>query len=143
MTDIRIFDFNVYSEKQTVTSDDDDESKKTRTDASSFTIQMFGIDENGKTCSIIVDDFKPFFYVLVDDTWKATKKAAFLEHIKTKMGAYYKDSITDCIIVKRKKLYGFDEGKEHKFVKFEFSDINGFYAAAAAADVGAGEAGAF
>jgi len=126
MSDIRIFDFNVYSEKQTVNSDEDDESNNTKSDASSFMIQMFGIDENGKTCSIIVEDFKPFFYVLVDNTWKATKKEKFLEHIKTKMGAYYKDSITECIIVKRKKLYGFDEGKEHKFVKFEFSDINGF-----------------
>jgi len=126
MTDIRIFDFNVFSEKQTVNSDDDDESNNTKADSSSFMIQMFGIDENGKTCSIIVEDFKPFFYVLVDDTWKATKKEKFLEHIKGKMGAYYKDSITECIIVKRKKLYGFDEGKEHKFVKFEFSDINGF-----------------
>ena len=125
MTDIRIFDFNVFSEKQAVSSDDD-ESNSAKPDASSFTIQMFGIDENGKTCSIIVEDFKPFFYVLVDDAWKATKKAAFLEHIKAKMGAYYKDSITECIIVKRKKLYGFDEGKEHKFVKFEFSDMNGF-----------------
>jgi len=124
MTDIRIFDFNVFSEKKTVNSDDDEGNSKA--DSSSFMIQMFGIDENGKTCSIIVEDFKPFFYVLVDDTWKATKKEKFLEHIKGKMGAYYKDSITECIIVKRKKLYGFDEGKEHKFVKFEFSDINGF-----------------
>ena len=127
MSDIRIFDFNVFSEKQTVNSDDDEsKNTKTKSDNSSFMIQMFGIDENGKTCSIIVEDFKPFFYVLVDDTWKASKKIDFLEHIKSKMGPYYKDSITDCIIVKRKKLYGFDEGKEHKFVKFEFSDINGF-----------------
>ena len=124
MSEFRIFDFNVFSEKQAVNSDDDDCNAKS--DASSFMIQMFGIDENGKTCSIIVEDFKPFFYVLVDNSWKASKKAEFLEHIKSKMGPYYKDSITECIIVKRKKLYGFDEGKEHKFVKFEFSDINGF-----------------
>lgn len=125
MSDIRIFDFNVFSEKQAVNSDDD-EGNSAKSDASSFMIQMFGIDENGKTCSIIVEDFKPFFYVLVDNSWKASKKAEFLEHIKSKMGPYYKDSITECIIVKRKKLYGFDDGKEHKFVKFEFSDINGF-----------------
>ena len=42
------------------------------------------------------------------------------------MGKFYDKSITNCIIVNRKKLYGFDGGKQHKFVKFEFSNISAF-----------------
>jgi hypothetical protein len=30
---------------------------------------MFGINEKGETASIIVEDFKPFFYVMVNDKW--------------------------------------------------------------------------
>ena len=131
----RIFDFNFFNEKKSnETSYDEDgniiesdeEEVKTYKDNAKFMIQMFGVDETGKTCSIMVEEFKPFFYVMVDDTWSKKHKEEFLAHIKQKIGKYYEDSITDCIIIKRKKLYGFDGGKEHKFVKFEFKNINAF-----------------
>jgi len=130
----RIFDFNIYNEKKSndASYDEDgniiesDEEVKTYKDNAQFMIQMFGVDERGKTCSIMVEEFRPFFYVMVNDTWTKKLKDEFLAHIKQKMGKYYEDSITDCIIIKRKKLYGFDGGKEHKFVKIEFSNINAF-----------------
>ena len=131
----RIFDFNIFNEKKSNESsydedgniiESDEEEVKTYKDNAKFMIQMFGVDENGKTCSIMVEDFKPFFYVMVNDTWSKKHKDDFLSHIKQKVGKYYEDSITDCIIIKRKKLYGFDGGKEHKFVKFEFKNINAF-----------------
>ena len=130
----RIFDFNIYNEKKSNESYDEDgniiesdeEQVKTYTDNANFMIQMFGVDEKGKTCSILVEEFKPFFYVMVNDGWSKKNKDEFLDHIKQKIGKYYENSITDCIIIKRKKLYGFDGGKEHKFVKFEFNNINAF-----------------
>ena len=126
----RIFDFNVTSEKNTEKdleqSDNSREERPVYVDDDKFLIQIFGKDENGKTCSIIVEDFKPFFYVLVDDNWTKTTKDSFLSFIKSKVGKYYENSITDCIIIKRKKLYGFDCGREYKFIKFEFSSIKAF-----------------
>ena len=131
----RIFDFNIFNEKKSNDAsydedgnviESDEEEVKTYKDNAKFMIQMFGVDETGKTCSIMVEEFKPFFYVMVNDTWSKKHKDDFLSHIKQKMGKYYEDSITDCIIIKRKKLYGFDGGKEHKFVKFEFKNINSF-----------------
>ena len=100
--------------------------KKIYKDNSLFMIQMFGLNEKGKTCSILVEDFKPFFYVMVNDNWNINTKDCFLSFIKNKMGKYYENSITDCIIIKRKKLYGFDGGKEHKFIKFEFNSMQAF-----------------
>lgn len=124
----RITDFNVYNDKNSYnddTSEEDEETNKYK-DSCKFLIQMFGLDEHGKTCSIMVENFKPFFYVMVNDSWNLTTKERFLQHIKQKVGKYYEDSITNCIIVKRKKLYGFDGGKEHKFIKFEFENMNAF-----------------
>jgi len=118
----RVLDFNVYNAKET-SSDDETNTYK---DNSNFMIQMFGVDEKGKTCSIIAEEYRPFFYVMVNDKWTKETKDLFLSHIKEKIGNYYKDSITDCIIIKRKKLYGFDGGKEHKFIKFEFLNFNVF-----------------
>lgn len=123
----RILDFNVYNDKTSFgdLSDSDEDTKKTN-DSTSFIIQMFGLNETGKTCSILVEDFKPFFYVMVNDSWTIQVKDSFLADIKIKMGKYYENSITECIIIKRKKLYGFDGGKEHKFVKLEFNNITAF-----------------
>jgi hypothetical protein len=116
----RLFDFNVYNENRiNENSSESENGKKVNKDTSQFVIQMFGLDESGKTCSILIDDFKPFFYIKVGDSWSTGKKNAFLLHIKGKIGKFYENSITDCKIIKRKKLYGFDNGKEYKFVKFK------------------------
>jgi DNA polymerase elongation subunit (family B) len=120
----RVFDFNVYNDKDSTINDSGSEDdKKQKQDNSEFLIQMFGLNEKGETCSIQVEDFKPFFYVMVNDKWNTVTKNNFLTFIKKKIGKYYENSITDCLIIKRKKLYGFDGGKEHKFIKFEFKNM--------------------
>jgi DNA polymerase elongation subunit (family B) len=129
----RIFDFNVYNEKENISngsgSEEEQDQKQAPAvykDTTIFLIQVFGVNELGKTFSVIVEGFKPFFYVMVNDTWNISIKDKFLENIKIKMGKYYEDSISECIIIKRKKLYGFDGGKEHKFIKLEFNSFSAF-----------------
>ena len=95
------------------------------TDANEFRIQMFGINEQGETCSIFVDDYHPFFYVKVADHWTNTTKSAFIRDIKKNMKSrYYENSIIadKCEIVEKRKLYGFDGGKNHKFVLLVFKN---------------------
>ena len=105
----RIFDFNVYNAKDSNESSDDEQN--TYKDRNNFMIQIFGVDDKGKTYSAIAEDYRPFFYVMVNDKWNIQIKDKFLEFIKSKIGNYYKDTITECKIIKRKKLYGFDGGK--------------------------------
>jgi DNA polymerase elongation subunit (family B) len=121
----RIVDFNVYNGKDSTTESSDDEQNVYK-DTNNFVIQMFGVDENGKTYSLTAEGFRPFFYLMVNDKWTIQMKEDFLAHLKDKVGKYYKDSITECKIIKRKKLYGFDGGKEHKFIFIEFSNLNAF-----------------
>ena len=88
----RLFDFNIYNDKKFTEdddSDDNDSSKfKVNKDNNIFMIQMFGINEKGETCSIIAENFKPFFYVKVDNDWNQGKKVSFLAHIKQQIGIY-------------------------------------------------------
>ena len=59
-----------------------------------FSIQMFGIDERGNQCSIIVEDYKPFFYIKIPlSEIRSNFIRLFEGHIKTKIGHYYEDSI--------------------------------------------------
>ena len=121
-TSFRIFDFNVYNSKKEYDNSSDEEKSK-YIDNSQFLIQMFGLNEKGESASITVTEYKPFFYVLVNDSWTISIKNAFLSHLKEKIGKYYQSSISDCKLIKKKKLYGFNAGKEYKFVKLEFNSL--------------------
>jgi len=139
----RLFDFNIFDEKREENKDetgdgdgdgdsngsDDAETrgeKKYKKDEKFTTIQMFGLNEKGETCAIFVRDYSPFFYIKVGDEWTIPQKSAFISHLKDKLGKYYQDSILDfeSKLIKRKKLYGFDAGKEHKFVLIKFKNIS-------------------
>ena len=120
---LRVFDFNVYNDHDL--SIDNNETSVYR-DKNTFMIQMFGVDEYGKTYSVNVEGFKPFFYVMVDDKWSIAMKEQFISHLKDKAGKFYANSITESKIIKRKKLYGFDNKKEHKFIFIEFANLNAF-----------------
>lgn len=119
----RVFDYNVYNVYDQSRDNDEDNTFK---DMNVFMIQMFGVDECGKTYSVNVEGFRPFFYLMVNDKWSITMKEQFINHLKEKMGRFYSDSITDSKLVRRKKLYGFDNKKEHKFIFVEFANLNAF-----------------
>ena len=141
-TSFRLFDFNIFDEKREENNHDGDDrddgddgndgddgdgiaEKKYKKDEKFTTIQMFGLNEKGETCAIFVRDYSPFFYIKVGDEWTIPQKSAFVSHLKDKLGKYYQDSILDfeSKLIKRKKLYGFDAGKEHKFVLIKFKNI--------------------
>jgi DNA polymerase elongation subunit (family B) len=120
----KLFEFNIYNDKSLEKDSDSDEEVKLFKDSGRFMIQMFGINEQGQKASIIAEDYNPFFYVKVDNNWGQRKKTAFYEHLKSKVGKYYEDSILECKLIERKKLYGFDAGKKHRFIEIKFANIN-------------------
>ena len=92
-------------------------------DNNKFLIQMFGIDTEGKTASIFVKGFQPFFYIKVGDDWTNGNRAEFISHIKLLMGPYYSESLIKSKIVKKHKLYGFDNKKLHTFILLKFKNM--------------------
>lgn len=114
----RLIEFNVYDDenKRNISSNSENGDKK------EFLVQVFGVNERGETCSILVEGFKPFFYVSVEDSWTTSTKQDFLSELRERMGEYYENSILSASLVKRKKLYGFDAGKLHKFLVIKFKN---------------------
>ena len=121
----KLYDFNVYDgfSKQIEFDKTDNNPYK---DNKKFIIQMFGINSSGQTASILVEDFNPFFYVKVGDNWTETTRTEFISHLKKKMGNYYEESIVDSKLIKRHKLYGFDNHKLHNFIKISFTNNAAF-----------------
>ena len=89
-----------------------------------FLIQIFGLDEAGEKYSVFIEDFHPFFFVSVSDEWTTKLKNNFIKHLKEKIGNTFSKSILEdeCCIVRRHKLYGFDNHKYHKFIKLVFKN---------------------
>ena len=123
----KLFEFNVYNSKgPSQSSDEDDEDNGMASfnrDNSTFAIQMFGINEEGKKASILVEEYQPFFYLKVGDKWNKSIKDQFVVHLKAKLGKYYENSIVECKLIERKKLYEFDGGKLHRFIQIKFANV--------------------
>lgn len=125
----KLFEFNIYTRHAFVedvdeNSSEDENKFSYKKDANIFSIQMFGIDEQGNQCSIIVEDYKPFFYVKMPPNETRENFANLFEgHIKSIIGHYYETSIS-FEIEQHKKLYEFDDGKKYNFIKITFNNIN-------------------
>ena len=147
---LKLLDFNIYDKKPDVVDDfqiDEDNlcdqysgsaaeeegvsfkdwkyqyfKQNVNIDKRQFEIQMFGLNEKGETFSVFVKNYNPFFYISVDDSWGQAKKNAFLDYLDQHVGDYFKKGIVSCKLIKRKKLYGFDGNRQHRFLFIEFAN---------------------
>ena len=128
----RLIDFHVYDnhQKQSV-SDSSSESSKSKEVTSyipcsdyKFIIQMFGLNENGETCCLYINDYKPFFYIKVGDSWNNDDAQNLLAYLKSQPSLkYVKTAIESVKLVEHNKLYGFSGGKKSKFVLISFTNL--------------------
>jgi len=123
----RLFDFNIYDEfpskvlsRENNSGSDSDDHRRTK-EVRKFVIQMFGINEEGKTCCLYLTDYQPFFFVKVADGWSESEARALLKELQEK-SAFHGKSVLDVEIQKHKQLYGFSAGKQHKFAKIVFEN---------------------
>ena len=120
----KLIDFRSFDEKPVCDdeSSGDEEQKTKFTDESKFNIQMFGVNELGETCSILTEQYNPFFYTKCGENWNQSNVDIFLIELQQKVGKYYKKSIIKAELVQYNKLYGFTAGKKSKFVKLTFKN---------------------
>ena len=151
---LRLLDFKITNQRSAHSSKWSDNKE--------FVIQMFGLDEAGKSYSLFVKDFHPFFYIKVGDNWNIKTKERFLTQIQLELSkqeltanyqkwkkkgtkispppkeeetvrmyvrrcsekytSTYHKSITECKIIKRHTLYGFDANREYKFILLRFKN---------------------
>ena len=65
----KLFDCNFYDYVPNKDGSDEEQADK---EIPKFMIELYGIDETGKTCCVKVNNYKPFFYVKVGDDWDSS-----------------------------------------------------------------------
>lgn len=118
----RLLDFSVYNKSDNDSASIGDSDSDDNQNIDKFEIQMFGINEKGETCSIYVENYRPFFFIRVGNSWTERTKRLFFEEIKKKVGKKMAPQIVSMDLVDKKKLYGFDSGKMQKFVEIKFEN---------------------
>lgn len=113
----RLLDFNVYdgAVEETESSDSEDGNKQGK----QFIVECYGIDEDGDSVSAFISGFRPFFYAKIPDNWNEGDCFMLRDVLRQGM-TFMKDSLLDIRIIQKKKLYGFDGGKYHKFACITF-----------------------
>ena len=125
----RLHDFEVFN---TLSCNSDSENSDESTDGikrdnKEFEIQMYGMNESGETCAILVKQYNPFFYVklpshISSKSLAQTKTRQFVNNLKSQMGEYYAESLCNVNVIDRKDLYGFDGGKSYFFMELQFQN---------------------
>ena len=123
---VRLFDFKIDNFVIETESSSDEEYKQTFKKAKKeCVVKMYGMNESGNTFCLNVIDYKPFFYVKIPEEWDYTERREFEATLKIDL-EYLKDDLIKVREVKKKKLYGFDNHKKHKFLMLQFNNTVAF-----------------
>ena len=97
-----------------------------------FEIIMYGIDENRKSYCVSIEDFKPFLYIKVGNSWTNNTVNRFIEHIKKNSGDYQlskllDENVEEIKLVRHKTLYDFDANKYYNFIYISSHNLKLMY----------------
>jgi DNA polymerase elongation subunit (family B) len=95
-----------------------------------YIIKVFGVTENGNSISCTIKNYKPYYYIKVDDDIKTKSQLkTFLEYIKNHYSLKKIENIFEEVSIKlckKKDLFGFNNGKECNFIKLVFNSYSAF-----------------
>jgi DNA polymerase elongation subunit (family B) len=92
-----------------------------------FKIKIYGRTEEGKSLTVTVDGFDPYFYVKIPDKWNKPQAITLINYVKGNLK--YKNAgkgLKDFDIVKRNDAHGFNGDKLFKFIKLTFKNTKSF-----------------
>jgi len=78
-----------------------------------YKIFVFGVDQQGKSVTLKIENFYPFFFIELPITWDQSCVYSVKESLNYK-------SIKSVEFLERKKYYGFENNKIRKFLKINF-----------------------
>jgi DNA polymerase elongation subunit (family B) len=89
-----------------------------------FQILLFGSTTEGKSICVEITGFRPYFYVMIPDTWTAKNKHSYETYLRKCV--YDTPEAQEHVVIKEefhKKLYDFDNGEKHRFLRIEVPSI--------------------
>ena len=83
-------------------------------------IKVYGNTKEGESVSIRIHNFKPYFFIRVEDDMTVKEKNTLFKTIKESMKEFLANGILSAEFVNSKEFYGFTNKKDFKFIKFTF-----------------------
>ena len=122
----QILDCGVFNEKE-YDEDLSDEEELSDEDfdltfKKKFIVQLFGRTSKGKSVSVSVTDFTPFFFVKIPDVWSKRHVNKFANWVKNEMLPKYRGNVVSIKKIKKHKFYGFSDFEKFTFVRFVFTN---------------------
>ena len=123
-------------EKEDVAIDDDDddcneedeykesgyESYTKKYKEKSLIIRTYGLTREGVSVCLEITDFQPYFLLKLPENFSKSNTSTLQQRIKTMVKYNKKDILFSCVHMK--KLYFFDNYKDHLFLKINFKTDN-------------------
>jgi len=99
-----------------------------RTFDNKFLIKAFCVDSLGNSVAVDIENFKPYFFIKVPDTWKQGTASTFIKELKDKISRYFRETLVDWKLLNAKPFYYFtgDERYKFKFIKMVFQCHRGY-----------------
>jgi DNA polymerase delta subunit 1 len=111
--------------------DDDDDDEEEDDPKKQYVVRVFGRTADGRSACCAVD-FYPYFFVSLPKRYGNVDAGLLRKSIVAKMGRRFsRDVVEDaCVVVRRKKFYGFTGGETHPFLRMVFRTRHAYAVAA-------------
>lgn len=87
-----------------------------------YMIKCFGVDKLGRSVSVTIKDFQPYFYVKLEDTWTDREVKLLKEHLKQILPKPCQDALVSVTICEKKDFWGFTNFRPFKFACIVFKN---------------------
>ena len=106
-----------------------DENEGEDCDCEKYLIKMFGVTEDGKSISVNILDYTPYFYIKILHAINRNTAENLRENMISALPYNLKNSLINVSIVKQKDFWGFTNNEKFNFARFKFKNLKGYKSA--------------
>lgn len=88
-----------------------------------YIIKLFGSTLDGKTVSVSIRNFTPYFYVKVPNHWTKREVIKFYGYLFEILPSLMKNGLQSCKLFEKQDFWGFTNHKQFKFVRVCFKNL--------------------
>ena len=123
----QIVDWNVFNLKPDTESAGSDESedeyrRRSNEDTRQFVVQLYGRTTAGKSITVSVTGYTPFFFVKIPQTWKKTNVKKLENWVRSNMSEQYQSCLIGCKMMRKYDFRGFSNFTQFRYARFVFTN---------------------
>ena len=125
--DWKSYDVYVNEEENEDNIEENEEETNYKKKVKRLMIQGYGITDKGNSISIRINNFKPYFYIKIPETWDNRKLKILKNEIMKEIPEYAQEGFGLFQVLEKKEFYGFTNNKLFKYGYFEFKNQSCYY----------------